>query len=424
MIRFLLKGLLRDKHRSKLPLIVVAIGVMLTVFLTTWITGVLGDSINLNAKLATGHVKVITRAYRESMDQIPVDLSLTGAQQLLTELRKDFPSASWVERIEFGGLLDVPDENGETKSQGPFAGFAIDFFDPNSGESERLNLNNILVEGKLPSGDGEILVSYSFAQKLGIHINDKVTFIGSTMYGGMTINNFIVAGTIRYGIAALDRGSVIMDISDARKALDMEDACNEILGFTDVEYYDDTKATELMKSFNSKHAADNKEFAPVMIRLRDQNDLGGLIDLMSGVVGIISFIFILVMSVVLWNAGLVGGLRRYGEVGLRLAIGEGKGHIYRSMIAESFIIGIVGSIIGVATGLLISYLMQKKGLDFSSAMQNATMLMPGIFRARITPEAWYIGFIPGIFATVLGTMLSGIGIYRRQTATLFKELQS
>jgi hypothetical protein len=48
-------------------------------------------------------------------------------------------------------------------------------------------------------------------------------------------------------------------------------------------------------------------------RLRDQNDLGSIIDLMSGVVGLISSIFIVVFSVVLWNTGLVGGLRRYGE---------------------------------------------------------------------------------------------------------------
>jgi putative ABC transport system permease protein len=424
MIKFLIKGLLRDSHRSRLPLIVVAIGVMLTVLLTTWITGVLGDSINLNARLATGHVKVITKAYLESLDQVPIDLSLTNANELLNKLRQEYPNVTWVERIQFGGLLDLPDENGETKSQGPFTGLAVNFFDPKSGEADRLNLNRILVSGKLPSGPGEILVSDTFAGKLGIKLNDKVTFIGSTMYGEMSIVNFIVAGTIRYGIVSLDRGSVIMDISDARKALDMDDACNEILGFNAVDYYDDKKATDLMNNFNRNHPAGNDQFAPVMIRLRDQNDLGSIIDMMSGVVGILSFVFILVLSIVLWNAGLVGGLRRYGEVGLRLAIGEEKGHIYRSMIGESLIIGIAGSIIGVAAGLIISYLIQQKGLDLSSAMQNATMLMPGVLRTRITPEAWYIGFIPGIFATILGTMLSGIGIYRRQTAKLFKELQS
>ncbi len=423
MIRFLIKGLLRDSHRSRLPLIVVAFGVMLTILLTTWITGILGDSINLNAKLATGHLKVMTRAYQQNMDQLPVDLALTGTDEIIRSLRSDFPAVSWVERIEFGGLLDLPDKNNETLSQGPFAGIAIDMFNKDSGEKERLNLEKILVDGKLPVSPGEVLVSSSFAQKLGIKIKDKVTFIGSTMFGELSIYNYSVAGTIRYGIASLDRGSIIMDISDARKALDMEGACNEILGFTGTDYYDDAKATEVMASFNKKHPENQDQFAPVMLRLRDQNDLGTLIDLMNGVVGLISFIFILAMSVVLWNAALIGGLRRYGEVGLRLAIGEEKGHIYRSLIAESLIIGIAGSVVGTVVGLSISYLVQQKGIDLSKLMESATMIMPGVFRTKITPASWYMGFIPGILATVLGTALAGIGIYRRQTATLFKELQ-
>jgi putative ABC transport system permease protein len=423
MIKFLIKGLWRDSHRSRLPLAVVAIGVMLTVLLTTWITGILGDSINLNANLSTGHLKVVTKAYSENMDQLPTDLSLTGADELLDTLRNEFPVVKWVERIQFGGLLDVPDDKGETKSQGPFAGLAISILDRSSGEAERLNLQKSLESGRLPSEKGEVLVSSLFAKKLGISIGDKVTVIGSTMYGEMSITNYKVSGLVKYGISALDRGSVLMDISDARKAMDMENACNEILGFTTVDYYDDARATVIRNSFMARHKNGSDQFAPVMLRLRDQNDLGTLIDMMSGVVGLISFIFILALSVVLWNTGLIGGLRRYGEVGLRIAIGEEKGHIYRSMIAESLFIGIAGSVIGSAIGLALSWLIQQKGLDFSSVMQNSTMLMPGIFRTRITTEAYYIGFIPGIFATLLGTMLSGIGIYRRQTSSLFKELQ-
>jgi putative ABC transport system permease protein len=423
MIKFLIKGLWRDSHRSRLPLIVVSIGVMLTVLLTTWITGVLGDSINLNANLSTGHLKVVTKAYSENIDQLPVDLSLTGADELMDTLRREFPDVKWVERIQFGGLLDAPDANGETKSQGPFAGFAVNIFDKNSGESERLNLMKGLDAGRLPAEPGEVLVSSMFARKLGITVGDKVTFIGSTMYGEMSISNFIVSGTIKYGISALDRGSVMMDISDARKAMDMEDACNEILGFTSLDYYDDVKATLIMNSYVARHPEGKDKFAPVMLRLRDQNDLGTLIDMMSEVVGVISFIFILALSVVLWNTGLIGGLRRYGEIGLRIAIGEEKGHIYRSMIAESLVIGVAGSILGSAIGLGLAWMIQQKGLDLGNVMQNSTMLMPGVFRTRITPGAYYIGFIPGVFATLLGTMLSGIGIYRRQTATLFKELQ-
>jgi putative ABC transport system permease protein len=52
------------------------------------------------------------------------------------------------------------------------------------------------------------------------------------------------------------------------------------------------------------------------------------------------------------------------------------------------------------------------------------MMMQSVMRARITTEAWYIGFIPGILATAIGTALAGIGIFKRKTAQLFKELQA
>ena len=80
------------------------------------------------------------------------------------------------------------------------------------------------------------------------------------------------------------------------------------------------------------------------------------------------------MSIVLWNAGLMGSLRRYGEIGVRLAIGEDKGHLYRAMIVESILIGTVGSVIGTALGVLFSYYLQVHGIDISSMMKNASML--------------------------------------------------
>jgi putative ABC transport system permease protein len=80
--------------------------------------------------------------------------------------------------------------------------------------------------------------------------------------------------------------------------------------------------------------------------------------------GIFVFIFMIAMAIVLWNAGLLGGLRRYGEMGLRMAIGEHKGHIYRSLLSESLVIGIVGSVTGTIVGLLYRITaVQRNGLQ-------------------------------------------------------------
>jgi putative ABC transport system permease protein len=132
------------------------------------------------------------------------------------------------------------------------------------------------------------------------------------------------------------------------------------------------------------------------------------------------------MSLVLWNAGLLGGLRRYGEIGVRLAIGEEKGHVYRTMIYESVMIGIAGTIAGTAIGLMLAWLLQEYGLDIGTFTKgsSAAIMMPDVIRARITPADFYIGFIPGVVSTVIGTALSGIGIYKRKTAQLFKELEA
>jgi putative ABC transport system permease protein len=424
MIKFLINGLLRDKSRSRLPVIVVAIGVMLTVLMHAYITGFMGDAIELNARFSAGHVKVMTRAYAENMDMMPNDLALLEVDALKQELYDCFPGMEWASRIRFGGLIDAPDELGETRAQGPAFGLGIDLISPGTKETQRLNLRNSLVLGKLPEKPGQILISDEFAQKLKVGPGDNVALIGSSMHGAMIMYNFKISGTVAFGVEALDRGAIIADIEDMRLALDMYDAAGEIVGFFPRDFYDDELAIKTAESFNEKHSKDQDEFAPLMKSLSQQGGLGTYVNL-SKVWGLyISMVFVFAMSLVLWNAGLLGGLRRYGEIGIRLAMGEEKGHVYRTMIYESVFIGLAGSVIGTMLGLFFAWLIQTYGIDISGMMEGAAIMMPSEIRARITPMDYYIGFVPGLFSTVAGTMLSGIGIYKRQTAKLFKELEA
>ena len=424
MIKFLLKGLIRDRSRSIIPALVVAIGVMLSVFLYCYLLGLMSDMIDFNARFATGHVKIMTNAYAENQDQNPNDLALIGTNSLIDSLDSEFPGMDWVQRIKFAGLIDVPDENGETKSQGTAVGAAYDIISKNSSEVDRINLNKALVRGRLPEQKNEILLSEDFASKLEVSPGQSVTLISSTMYGGMAIYNFIVTGTVNFGSSLLDKGGVVADITGMQEALNMEDAASEILGFLNTKVYNDEVALQVENTFNNKYNNPDDEYSPVMKRLNEQAFLSEYIDLVDSMKGIIITLFIIVLSIVLWNTGLISGLRRYGEMGVRLAIGEDYNHIYKTMIYESILIGIVGSIIGTIVGLFFAYLMQEIGIDISGMMKNNSIMMQSVLRAKITPPAFYLGFFPGIIAIVLGTMLSGIGIYRRKTARLFKELET
>ena len=423
MIKFLYKGLLRDKNRSLYPIIVVALGVWLVVFFQAYITGFMGEWIDSSARFETGHVKIMTRAFAENSDQNPNDLAIIGVDEIKNKLAQEYPDMVWVERIHYGGLFDVPDEQGETRSQSPIFGYGVDLLSPETTEIARMNIENALTRGKMPEKSGEILISDDLATKLGVEIGGNATLLSSTMYGSMTMNNFIISGTLTFGMQAMDRGAMIADINDIQLALDMENSAGQILGYLPNNIYDIEQAEIIKENFNNAFNDSEDEFSPIMMQLKDIGMLGEYLYLTSSFSTIIATVFIILMSIVLWNVGLLGGIRRYGEVGLRLAIGEHKGHIYRSMIYESILIGIVGSIIGTALGLVFAYWLQVKGINIGDILKNSTMLFPGIIHTKVTAETYYLGFIPGVFSMVLGTMLSGVGIYRRQTAQLFKELE-
>ena len=426
MIKFLTKGLLRDRSRSLFPVLVITLTVTLVIFTIGFMKGIMNNLLLDSAVILTGHEKIITRAYNEESQLMPNDLALLDVDQLIHDLNQDYPDFFWSPRITFAGLLDVPDENGETKFQGPVIAFGIDFFSDKSRQVEIWKLESSLVSGKLPENRNDALISSKLANQLNLSAGESVTFIGSTMDNAFTTYNFNVSGTFNLRKGQTDKQMMLVDLSGARLALDMDNAASAIFGFTHSLYYDDESAVTLRTDYNTK--SDSLDiFSPFMLALRDGNQMGTMVDISEAMLAIMGGVFLVVVMVVLWNMGLMNGLRRYGEVGLRLAMGESKGQVYRSMISEAVIIGLTGTVIGTGTGLALTYYVQENGIDYTKgieALSNSSMVMPNIFYAQVTPDLFYIGFVPGVLATVLGTMLAGLAIYKREMAQLFKELET
>ena len=428
MMYLLIKGLLRDRSRSLFPVIIITITVTIVIFAIGFMKGSMNSVFQSTAVIISGHEKVVTRAYKEESQMLPNDLALLNVDQIIRNLDKEYPDHFWSPRITFGGLLDMPDKNGETRDQGPVYVLGIDLLKTGSRIIEIWELDKNLVNGRLPKTFNEALIGQKLADKLNITVGDTATYIGTTMHNAFTTYNFTIVGTFDLQKGQADSQMMLVDISGARKALDMENAASEILGFTHSLFYDDDKAVSLRSNYNENYSDSSDIFSPVMMALRDSSQqMGDMVEFVDAFLMIIGTIFLIIVMVVLWNMGLMNGLRRYGEIGLRLAMGESKGVVYRSMIIEAVIIGLTGTMIGTGLGLSIVYYVQENGIDYSevvATMSTASMVMPNVFYAKITPDLYYIGFIPGLIATVLGTMLAGIAIYKREMAQLFKELES
>lgn len=421
MFRFVIKGLLRDRSRSFFPVLIVSAGVLVSVFLIAFISGYIESMIRQNARFDTGHVKIVTNAYAEKLSQKPYDLGFLDSGAELEQWRRDYPEIRWTPRIYFGALMDLPDAEGSTLVQGDVFGMAIDLEDPAAVED--IHLAEALLLGRLPQAANEILISDDLFSKLGLQLKDQVTLLGSSVFGAMSFQNFQISGTVSFGVQALDRGGIVADIEDIRDFLDMPEGASEYFGFLKEGQYDDLEAQAIKQSFNAKYN-NADEFAPVMLILTDQNDLGKLLSYMSVVMGMMTFVFIAIISIVLWNAGLMNSIRRYGEFGLRLALGERKNHLYKWLILESVVIGALGSLIGLSLGILIISYFHVHGFNFGVFTKDTSMMMESIVYTDVRLKNLLLGTLPGLIATVLGAMLAGIGIFRRQTSELFKELET
>ena len=423
MIKFLLKGILRDKSKSLIPVCVISLGVFITVFMSGFVDGVLSEMISSNANLDTGHLKVMTKPYNENKDQLPNDLALLEIDLLIESLESEYPNLEWVPRIKFGGILDVPDVNGETIIQGPGIGLGLSILGEDKGEIERLSIKKSIVRGSMPENPNEILLSEVFSKKLKINPGDEVTFFGSTMEGSMVFESFVMSGTVMFGNPVLDRSTFIVDFNKTQMILDMENGSSELVAYFKTNFYDDRTALKIESNSNKKYLKSEDEFAPIILSLRNQNDLGATLDLVDSFSFIFISIFVIAMSLVLWNTGLIGGLRRYQEFGIRLALGESKKHVYSLLIIESIIIGFIGSTFGTGLGFILCYYMQETGIDISEALTNSVVIIPSVLKAKVSSNLLYLGYIPGLISIVFGTALAGRGIFKRNTSKLFKELE-
>ena len=427
MINFLFKGLIRDRSRSFFPLLIITIIVAIIIFFSGFLNGIYNSLFFNTAMVNSGHVKVVTHAYHLEHQLLPNDLALLESKNIIDDLEKNYDDYIWTPRITFAGLLDVPDENGETLNQSPVFALGVDFLSDNSSQIDVWDINKKIVQGKLFADKNQALLSSKLAERLNVTTNDIVTFIGSTMDGAFSTYNFMVSGIFDLNIGPIDKDMMIVDIKGAEFALDMDNAASEILGYKKDLFFNDKQTVLLRDQYNMRFSDTDDIYRPFMLALRDSNQMSTIVDFSNVIMFIIMALFLVVVTLVLWNMGIMNGLRRYGEIGMRLAIGETKGHVYKSMILESLMIGFLGSFFGTIIGLAITSYLENVGLDYSKAidsLNSANFAMPNVFYPQVTSELFYIGFFPGILATVFGTMLAGHAIYKREMAQLFKELEA
>ncbi len=432
MIRWILAGILRDKTRSLFPFLVVMLGVALVVYSVGFMEGVFMGMIDTTANLDTGHLRFVNKPFYDEEHLNPMDRALAAQKETGKWLRENSdPKVQWSPRIRWGAIIDVPDEKGETRSQTPMIGMALDLLSSDSTEIERLQLKNAIVQGELPKGPKEILLGDQLAETLDVKPGQTVTLIGQTFDGGLATDNYKVVGLVRFGVSAMDKKMGLIDLANAQDTFYMEDTVTDWLGFfpSHVPYTDYRKvSSELQSRLAGFREAPPQGWAkddfPIVLSILDQRNMENMESMFKLVKKIIVGVFILLMILVLWNASLLNGIHRYGELGLLLALGQTHKKIVWMLGLEAFFIGLLGSLSGCLIGGAVVYYMQEVGINMGDAFVQTGMMVNDVMRGRVTLEGFLLGIGPGLVASIFGSLIASVAIFNRSEANLFRELEA
>jgi putative ABC transport system permease protein len=404
LLKIAFRNIFRNSRRSLLTVIISFLGIFILMlsssFLGGLFDGILGESIK-----STGHVRITSPDYdiKERM------MSLTGNVPDFKRIKQEILKVNGVTiaagRLKFPCLMYKGDEYKEG------LGFGIE-----NEDLKNLNFKNYTYQGRLlnPGNKNEIVIGRDLAQSLHLKIDDEVTILSRTLYNSTYALNYRVIGLFDMQNGRLNKGFYI-SLASAQELLDMADRVTEILVFGKTS----AQAGTLISQF--RNISGFKE-----LQLKPWNQIG-FAPIFTGIVTIVStilqLIFVILAGLGIANTMMMAVFERKGEIGLLKSMGMHDNEITALFTIEGFILGFIGTALGLLCGGTGAYLLSKYGINLGGSlaglpMMIVTQMIYGVFNLGIFLKS----IVLGLAAAVLASLIPALnGVRLKPTEALRKE---
>ncbi|MFO7965713.1 MAG: FtsX-like permease family protein [Desulfobacterales bacterium] len=389
------RNIWRNPRRTILTIMAIAFACTLLVFMLSFQFGSYETMINASVKINTGHLQVQAVGYHEKND---IHLVVSD------------PSA--VAR----SLSGIPDISAYTFRASGFAlassaqrtyGILVMGIDPER-EAQVSTLKKLIRRGRYLSDvhtDDETvpaLVGKMLAQNLRVRIGDELTLLGQGRDGSIAAALVTVAGIYSSGIQEFDRSAIHIPLDHFQEIFSMRGAVHAVVILCDA--LSDVESVER----TIENRIHDKAFEFPLVVLDWDEMMPGLrqgikLDLISGLITYLLLIIVVAFSIL--NTFLMAILERTREFGVLMAIGTSPGRLMRLLLIESAAITVLGIVIGILLGILVTWYFQIHGLYFSGADEILSQF--GI-SGRIYPKLSLLSIVTGPAMVFVITIFSAL----------------
>ena len=374
------RNLGRNRKRTALTALGLAVGYIAVVFMVGWAEGISAELIENATSLVSGQIEIHDEEYRpeRSLYDTIGGREGTDVEALLRDITADDAVVAAAPRAYAGGLVS----SGEATSAGSLMGI-----DPER-EVALTRFLDPLVEGRLPvAGAYELVVGEEMARQLEVAVGDELVVVASAADGSMANDLYTVAGIYSTGLVEFDAATAVMPITDLQTLVVLDPGrIHEIAVATADPSAAGATAGRLAAALGAEERA---------IAIAPWAELNPVLAEYISLADSLYWIFIVVIFAIasfgIANTMLMATFERRREFAVMLALGSSPGSIVGSVLYEALAIGLVSLALGAAvTGpLMIWFYTAPPSLDwlYGNVTLQGALLTPTL-RVGINVPAW------------------------------------
>lgn len=388
------RNLFRNFRRTLAILLTIALGASALFAFQGFIKGILMQFREDTIHSQYGNGQINMKGYRDSAYKEPWKHWIRNSGQLTQFFKRQEGVEHVFPRVTFGALLSNGGNTANGMGQGVDAREEATFF-------HNLNIVKGVTLTNQPNG---IILGQGLAKGLGAKVGDRISAKVLNHKGRMGQGQFTVVGIFHTGVVEFDNNVFRIQLREAQKMLNTSDVESISLGLKNYTDWDRI-AKEIEKHNPQLEATSFAELDKVYY----QNS----VDWLNAQFKIVQIIILGIVLLGIFNTVSASILERKQEIGNLRANGESIFDVMKLILYEGFLLGVLGSTIGLS----LTYFIVMKFLDKQILMPAG----PGSTRQFLLTFHfdWDMVFYTAalnIAAAILASYIAGIKVARMPIA--------
>jgi putative ABC transport system permease protein len=363
-----LRNLSRNKRRTILTSSLIAFGVVLVVVFGGVAISFKSQMIGILTNTAMGDLQIHKKGYVESIDNLPLNLTLSGDELTsVEELLKRTPGvAAYSPRIKFGAMISNYAQTSNIRLTAVYP------------DMENRTVSGFVkrIKGEVPNPDkflspGEILVPENLMKGLSLSTGDEIVLVGTNKEGSVNAVTLRIAAVTEnvFGPSGKD-GYIHMDDALSLLRLDRPEI---------VEIAIHLHQFDMLNSvFGQLKASAAADFQYLEVHTWEQlSPFASITRIVDLLIIVVKFILISIVLVSILNIMTMSVYERISEIGTIAAMGTTPRKIMALFLIEGFAMGLLSALAGIAVGLAMLWAMNFTEITFVFGQMDVT-LQPGI----------------------------------------------